>query len=150
MSQDSRTEYTPETEHPLGGRAEETRPWDSRAPSPPSGINPHHMAARGFAQLFSLYPLLAIFIIVLDAMESAVDVATLGISAPVLWLIGGIFTGIVVFMGQKKWGGDDQEAALIKSLIVAFLVALPTPFPSFLTVPSAIVGTVQMLRRKVN
>jgi hypothetical protein len=108
------------------------------------------MAARGFAQLFALNPLLAIFVILLDAMESAVDVATLGISAPVLWLIGGIFTGIVVFMGQKKWGGDDQEEALIKALMVAFLVALPTPFPSLLTVPSAVVGTVQMLRRKVN
>jgi hypothetical protein len=119
-------------------------------PGPPTGMSSHAMAARGFAQLFALNPLLAIFVILLDAMESAVDVATLGISAPVLWLIGGIFTGIVVFMGQKKWGGDDQEEALIKALMVAFLVALPTPFPSLLTVPSAVVGTVQMLRRKVN
>jgi hypothetical protein len=108
------------------------------------------MAARGFAQLFSLNPLLAIFVIVLDAMVSAVDVATLGISAPVLWLIASIFTGIVVFRGQKKWGGDDQEGALTKAIMLSCLVALPTPFPSFLTVPSAIVGTVQMLRRKVN
>ena len=108
----------------------------------------HHAAARGLAQLFALNPLLAIFIILVDAMVSAVDVATLGISAPVLWLIASIFTGVVVFMGQKKWGGDDQEGALIKALMVSFLVALPTPFPSFLTVPSAIVGTVQMLRRK--
>jgi hypothetical protein len=99
-------------------------------------------------QIFSLYPLLAFFIILVDAMDSAVDVVTLGISAPVLWLISSVFSAVVVFMGQKKWGGDDQESALIKALIVGFLVALPTPFPSFLTVPSAVVGVVQTLRRK--
>jgi uncharacterized membrane protein YvlD (DUF360 family) len=77
-----------------------------------------------------------------------VDVVTLGISAPVLWLISSLFSGVIVFMGQKKWGGDDQESALIKALIVGVLVALPTPFPAFLTVPSAVVGVVQTLRRK--
>ena len=110
---------------------------------------PHHIAARGFAQLFSVNPLIAIFVILVDAMASAVDVVTLGISVPVLWLVAGIVTGIVVFMGQKKWGGDDQEGAFIKALMISFLVILPTPFPSFLTVPSAFVGAVQMFRRKV-
>lgn len=107
-----------------------------------------HTAARSLMQMFSLYPLLAFFIILVDAMVSAVDVATLGITMPVLWLISSVFSGVVVFMGQKKWGGDDQESALIKALIVGFLVALPTPFPSILTLPGAAVSVVQTLRRK--
>ena len=114
----------------------------------PSNESAHHAAARSLVQMLSLCPLLAFFIILVDAMDSAVDVATLGITMPVLWLISSVFCGVVVFMGQKKWGGDDQESALIKALIVGFLVALPTPFPAFLTVPSAVVGVVQTLRSK--
>jgi hypothetical protein len=85
---------------------------------------------------------------VADAMVSAVDVATLGISAPILWLLASIVTGMVVFSAQRKWAGEDSESAFIKALMVAFLVALPTPFPAFLTVPSAIAGTIQKLRGK--
>ena len=79
--------------------------------------------------MFSLYPLIAFFIILVDSMAGAVDVATLGITVPALWLISSVFSGVVVFMGQKKWGGDDQESAIIKALIVGFLVALPPRFP---------------------
>ena len=108
----------------------------------------HHAAARGFAAIFGLHPALAVLAIAVDVMVSAVDVATLGVSAPILWFIAGIFTGVIVFLGQKKWYGDDPESAFIKAFIVAFLTALPTPLPSFLTVPSALVGTVQILRNK--
>ena len=110
--------------------------------------SPHHVAARGFGHAFALHPAPAFFAILADAMVSAVDVATLEISAPILWLIASIVTSVVVFMAQKKWAGDDQESAFIKALMVGFLVALPTPFPAFLTVPSAMVGTVQMFRRR--
>lgn len=113
-----------------------------------AGLSPHRVAARGFGQAFGLHPILALTAIVTDCMVSAVDFATIGVSAPVLWLIAGIFMGIIVFMGQKKWAGDDPESAFIKALIVSFLVALPTPFPSFLTIPSGIVGMVQVMRRK--
>jgi len=114
----------------------------------PSNETSHHAAARSLVQMFSLCPLLAFFIILVDAMNSAVDVATLGITMPVLWLISSVFSGVVIFMGQKKWGGDDQESALIKALIVGFLVALPTPFPSFLTLPGAALSVIQTIRRK--
>jgi hypothetical protein len=56
--------------------------------------------------------------------------------------------GVVVYRGQIKFAGDDPETSLLKSLMVGFLVALPTPFPAFLTVPSAIAGTVQILRNR--
>jgi hypothetical protein len=107
-----------------------------------------HAAARGFGQMFALHPAPAFFAIVTDSMVSAVNLATLEISAPVLWLIASIVTAVVVFTAQKKWAGDDDASAFIKALMVAFLVGLPTPFPAFLTLPSAIAGTVQILRRK--
>ena len=108
----------------------------------------HHEAARGFGQAFALHPVLALTAIVTDCMVSAVDVTSLGVSAPFLWLIASIFIGVIVFLGQKKWAGDDAESAFIKALIVSFLIALPTPLPAFLTVPSGVVGLVHSLRGK--
>jgi len=142
-----------ETERPSDPWAEETYsmddreplPWQRHGPLPPEGRNPHRLAARGFAQSFQLCPTVALVAIVSDCMCSAVDVASLGITVPFLWLIAGLFNGVIVFLGQKKWGGDDQEGAFIKALIISFLIALPTPFPAFLTVPSAVVG---FFRRK--
>jgi hypothetical protein len=122
--------------------------WQRQSETPVPSINNAHHMARGLTQAFSLNPILGLSVITTDAMVTAVDVVSLGITAPELWLIASLFTFFIVFRGQQKWGGDDRESALLKAAIVAFLVALPTPFPSFLTVPSAIVGTVQMLRRK--
>lgn len=156
MPQDYNSEYTTQAEHDSGMWAEEPRasevrmpqPWERGSPGMQTGSTPHHLAARGLAQVFGLHPALALFVIIVDAMVSAVDVATLGISAPVLWLLASVFTGAIVFMGQKKWYDDDQDSALIKSLIVGVLTALPTPLPAFLTVPSAIVGAFQILRNR--
>jgi uncharacterized membrane protein YjgN (DUF898 family) len=107
-----------------------------------------HAAARGFGQAFALHPILALTAIVTDCMVSAVDVTSLGVTAPFLWLIASTFIGVIVFLGQKKWAGDDAESAFIKALIVSFLTAIPTPLPSFLTIPSGVVGLAQSLRRK--
>jgi hypothetical protein len=117
-------------------------------PSPLVESDGHHVAARSFGQAFALHPILALTAIVTDCMVSAVDVTSLGVSAPFLWLIASIFIGVIVFLGQKKWAGDDAESAFIKALIVSFLTALPTPLPSFLTVPSGVAGLVHSLRRK--
>ena len=133
-----------------------TEATDARAPEPltyessPPLIEPEasHPAARDCWQAMALHPAMVFTAIVTDCMCSAVDVASLGITAPFLWLIAGLFNGVIVFLGQRKWAGDDAESSFIKALIVAFLVALPTPFPAFLTVPSGIVGIVQALRRK--
>lgn len=120
-------------------------------PSPPlmepEAVSPHR-AARDFWQSMALHPAMVGTAIVTDFMVSAVDVGTLGITAPFLWLIAGLFNGVIVFLGQRKFAGDDAESSFIKALIVAFIVALPTPLPAFLTVPSGIVGMVNALRRK--
>jgi hypothetical protein len=109
---------------------------------------PHATAARGRGNMFALHPACAFFAILTDSMVSAVDFATLGISAPFLWLIAGLATFVVVLKAQQKWAVDDSESAVIKALTVAFLVTLPTPFPAFLTIPSAIAGTVQIFKRR--
>lgn len=114
----------------------------------PSGDSSRHLAARGFWQAVELHPATVGTAIVTDSMCSAIDIASLGITAPFLWLIAGLFNGVIAFLSQRKWGGDDAESAFIKALIVAFLVGLPTPFPAFLTVPSGIVGLVRVMRRK--
>jgi hypothetical protein len=155
MSPNYKTEHDTDADYAAGVWAEEGRPvenraplpWESRAPAP-SGTNPHQVAARGFAQMFALHPGIAFFAIIVDAMVTAIDVSTLEITAPVLWLIAATVVSVVVYRGQMKFAGDDSETSLIKSLMVGFLVALPTPFPAFLTVPSAIAGTVQILKNR--
>jgi uncharacterized membrane protein YjgN (DUF898 family) len=113
----------------------------------PSENSPPLATAQSFSQMFQLNPMLALFVIVTDCMVSVVDVASLGITAPFLWLVASVFVGVIVFLGQKKWTADDAESAFIKALIVAFLTALPTPLPAFLTVPSGVVGLVHSLRK---
>ena|ERR1035438_6961455 len=155
MQKEYSREYNPETNHPSGVWAEGTSPledraplpWESHAPAPPD-TSPHERAARGLARMFLLHPMPAAFAILVDSMVSAIDVATLEISAPILWLFGAIVTTVVVWMAQRKWSGDDEQEAFLKAIAVGFLVALPSPFPAWLTVPSAIAGTVQILRRK--
>src|SRR5579875_2893451 len=61
--------------------------------------------ARGFAAAFALNPILALTAIVTDCMVSAIDAASIGTTAPVLWLIASAFMFTVVYMGQKKWAG---------------------------------------------
>jgi hypothetical protein len=138
--------YSSETEN-TDALASEPLQYDD-SPPPMRGNAQPVAHARDFWQSMALHPPMVGVAIVTDCMCSAVDVASLGITAPFLWLIAGLFNGVIVFLGQRKWAGDDVESAFIKALIVAFLVALPTPFPAFLTVPSGIVGMVQALRRK--
>jgi magnesium-transporting ATPase (P-type) len=52
----------------------------------------------------------------------------------------GMVLGVIIFLAQRKWYGDDNEEAFIKALIVAFLTAIPTSLPGYLTIPSGIVG----------
>ena len=56
--------------------------------------------------------------------------------------------GVIAYLAQRKWYGDDKDSALIKALILGFLTAIPTPLPAMLTVPSGILGLVHKWRRK--
>jgi hypothetical protein len=108
-------------------------------PQPLAGPNPHQVAARGFAQTFGLHPAMALLTVIVNTMVFGTGLITGGIG----WALSipvGIVLGIITYLAQKKWYGDDQESAFIKALILAFLTAIPTSLPGYLTIPAGVVG----------
>jgi hypothetical protein len=105
----------------------------------PSRFNPHQVAARGFAQTFGLQPAMAFLTVAVDLMLHAADVVSAGLLIP-FSAAAGVALAIIAFLAQRKWFSDDQESALIKSLIIGLLTAIPSPLPYLLFVPAGIVG----------
>ncbi len=88
--------------------------------------------------MFGLHPAVAFLTIAVDLMCNLGTGITLG----ALWVFTlpiGLVVGIIAFLAQKKWYGDDNESAIIKALIVALLTAIPVPLSPIL-IPSGIVG----------
>jgi hypothetical protein len=113
-------------------------------PPLPSSINPHHVAAGGFAQLFGLHPAVVFLTLMVDTMLFGGDVVSLGASLSLDIAAAGIL-GFIAYKAQRKWYGDDRESAVIKALTLALLTAIPTNIPAFLYVPAGILG---FFRRK--
>lgn len=111
--------------------------------------NPHPVAARGAGQLLGLHPIPAVMTLSVNAMMFGAEVGTLGAAFPAA-LAAAVVLAFIVYRAQIKWYGDDHESALIKAMAVGLLTAIPTGLPAFLTVPSAVVGLVHTLRRKVS
>jgi hypothetical protein len=116
-------------------------------PLVPSSATPHHVAARGFGQMFGLHPGIAFLTFIVDAMLFGAEAGSLGTSFPIS-LAASVALGIIAYKAQMKWYGDDSENAGIKAAILAFLTAIPTPLPALLYVPAGVVGLVHSLRRK--
>jgi hypothetical protein len=139
--------YNTETERPSDAWSEETYstenraplPWQGRGPISPGSGSPHQLVVRGFAQTFGLQPAMAFLTVIADTMIFGGDIATAGLLLPVA-IGAGVLLGVITFLAQRKYYGDDNEAALIKGLIVAFLSAIPSPLPYFLFVPAGLVG----------
>ena len=152
MSQDYSRRYSPETEYRSDPWAEEIHsvedrepsPWQGREPVVPEGRGPHHLAARGFAQTFGLLPSMAFLTVVADTMIFGGDIVTAGFMLPVA-MCAGVVLGVITFLAQRKYYGDDNQASLIKGLIVALLTAIPSPLPYALFIPAGVVG---FFRRK--
>ncbi len=108
----------------------------------------HHAAqARGFSQVFGVHPAIAALTVIVDLMLFGGEVASMGAILPVSIGVGAVL-GLIAYLGQRKWYGDDKDSAAIKGLILGFLTAIPTPLPAILSVPSGIVGLIHNLRRK--
>ena len=115
------TDY--EQDEPHLAQQEHQRPY----PYPlASGQN---LAARGFAQTCGFHFTTAFVTIVADTMIFGGDIASAGLLLPVA-LGGAVMLGLIAYLIQKKYYGDDHEAAFIKALIVALLTAIPSPLPS--------------------
>jgi hypothetical protein len=125
--------------------ASEPITYESSPPAIPS--NPHQVAARGFAQTFGLLPGMAFLTVATDIMLHSADVASAGLLIPFSIMGGGVL-GYITYKSQMKFFGDDDEAAKIKALIVAFLTAIPSPLPYMLFIPAGLVGLVHSWRRK--
>jgi len=110
-------------------------------------FNYHAARARGLSQIFGIHPAIAFLTLIVDLMLFGGEVATLGAILPVSFGAGCVL-GLIAYLAQRKWYGDDKDSALIKGLILAFLTAIPTPLPALLTVPSGIVGLIHNWRRK--
>ena len=123
-------------------------PYPDAGISPPHrlavSINPHQVAARGFAQSFGLLPGAAIVTVGADIMLHGAAVVSAGLLIP-FSILGGVMLGYITYKWQMKEYGDDSETAKIKALIVAFLTAIPSPLPYMLFIPAGIVG---MFRRR--
>jgi len=107
----------------------------------------HAERVRGFGQKFGIHPAIASLTLIVDLMLFGGEVATLGAILPVSIAAGAVL-GVIAYLAQRKWYGDDPDSAAIKALVLGFLTAIPTPLPAILSVPSGIVGLIHNLRRK--
>ena len=104
-----------------------------------SGLNPHQVAARGFAQTIGLLPGMAVVTVGVDLMVQSAAIISAGLLLPVSIGVGAVL-GFITYRAQMRFYGDDDEAAKIKGLIVALLSAIPSPLPYVLFVPAGLVG----------
>jgi zinc-ribbon domain len=127
------------------------RPLNMTQPPPQqqslSATNPHHLAARGVAQMFGLHPAMALLTVIVNTMifgaAGVVGVISGGLGLIPLTFVStfcGIILGIITYKAQKKWYDDDHDSALIKASIVALLTAIPAGLPGYLVIPSGIIG----------
>lgn len=97
---------------------------------------PSH-ATGGFAQRFGLSPLVAFFTLGCDTMLFGSELVGIGLlfSIPV-----GATVGYLSYLGQRRFYGDDHDAAVVKASMLAVLVALPTSIPSAIYAPLGFIG----------
>jgi hypothetical protein len=129
--------------------AQQADPQIIPPPAPPRAGIEHHQA-HGFAQTFGLHPASALLTVAVNAMifgtsgvAALISLPTAGASLVAVTIISticGSILGVITYLAQKKWYGDDHEEALIKSLIVAFLTAIPVGLPAVLAIPAGIIG----------
>lgn len=106
--------------------------------------NRHPAASHGIAQTFGLHPAGVVLTLAVNTMVFVTGLGTFGVG----WLTSipvGLVLGGIIYQIQRKWYGDDHESALLKAFIVAFLTAIPSSLPGYLTIPSGILG---FFRRK--
>jgi hypothetical protein len=104
-------------------------------------------APRTFTQLFGLEIRSAVLMFGVDTLVFGGDVASLGALIPVAVGAAAVL-GFIVYKIQRKYYGDDHDAALIKALVVGLLTAIPVPLGPVFAVPSGLIGIVNTVRRK--
>ena len=114
--------------------------------NPPEDNNLHPAAARGFAQVYGLHPMVATATLGADAMLFTGEVMTFGLLLT-FSVLAGLILGYFAYKTQRKLYGDDHEMATAKALLIFLFTAIPSPLP-ILYVPAGVVGLVHNLRRR--
>lgn len=104
-------------------------------------------SSGGLCQIFGLHPSIAFLIVLVDAMVFGADTFSMELLLP-LGIAVAVVLGIIVYLAQKKWYGDDKESAFIKGLIFFLLTAIPVPLGPFLAVPAGVIGIVKKISGK--
>jgi hypothetical protein len=101
------------------------------------------------SQLFGLDPRIAFLMFIVDMMLFGGEVLTFGLLIPVAMAAGAVL-GFITYRAQRRWYGDDHDAALIKGAIVGLLTAIPTPLPAVVYVPSGVLELIHMARSRLD
>ena len=105
---------------------------------------PHAVAARGLAQVFELNIRSAILAVIVDLLVFGGDAVTFGTMIP-LGICAAAVLSFIVYKIQRQ-DGDDHDSALIKSLIIGLLTAIPVPLTPLIAIPGGIIGVVSCIR----
>ena len=75
------------------------------------------------------------------------EVASMGGIIPISICVS-IVLGVITYMAQVKWYGDDKTSAVMKALILGLLTAIPTNLPAFIYGLSGLVGLVHWFKHR--
>jgi hypothetical protein len=104
-------------------------------------------ASRGLAGMFGLDIRAAFLAIFVDMMVFGVDTFSVETLIPLGIGIATVL-GFIVYKIQRKMAGDDHDTALIKSLSIALLTAIPVPLTPLVAIPGGLLGIVNSMRRR--
>lgn len=129
-------------------RYQTANPYQHSAPYTAPSMHP---APKAFDQIFGIDPRLAFLAFIVDLMLFGTEVATLGITLPILIplaIAAGVVLGRIAYKVQVTWYGDDHDSAMIKAGIIGLLTAIPVGIPALVWVPSGLLGLLHNARNK--
>ena len=100
---------------------------------------PQPAAVRNLASLFGLDARAALLTIVVDLLVFSSDTLSMEMLLP-LGAVLAAALGLIVYQIQRHHGKDSHREALIKSLIVSLLTAIPIPITPLFSLPAMVFG----------
>lgn len=132
-------------------RYQANNPPNPYRPQAPYAAPQAHAGSKTFDQIFGIDPRIAFLAFIVDLMLFGTEIATLGITLPLLIplsIAAGVVLGRIAYKAQIKWYGDDHDSAMIKAGIIGLLTAIPVGIPAIVWVPSGLLGLLHNARNK--